>query len=374
MQKCAGCKRVISGQFVQALGRDWHPQCFVCRVCGRPLGNAPFKVQDNQPYHQRCYQHRFGKTCAACGRPIETTVLNALEKTWHPDCFACAGCGKPIGSRSFLLKDARPFHDTCYHEHFTPPCDVCRKPLTGRFIQDPWGKNYCAEHTKRLAPCFSCGRLICDRLTGGGRRYRDGTRICNLCFATAIIDHVEGEHHFQTVRKGFEDLGFFFGGAPTPFRLVDTRELLKFTKKKQKGRPLMGMARTQIAVSGKRIVKRAFLEVLVLYGLPREHFETVAIHELCHAWLFYNQCYGLPERVEEGLCSLCEFLWLQHHPSPTSEVRKKMIMENKDPIYGDGFRAAHKAMTGFGLPELLDFIKKHKRFPGAGGFLRRLFT
>ena len=169
---------------------------------------------------------------------------------------------------------------------------------------------------------------------------------------------------FASVKTRFEKMGFPFEGKPTPLRLVDLGELQSYHPKHHGTHPLLGMARTQTVLRGKREVQRSFLEVLIQYGLPKDHFETVAVHELCHAWLFYQGYPKLPDKVEEGLCSLCEYLWLEKYPSPDAKVRIQRLLENKDPVYGDGLRTAIKALAAVSLHDLFAHVKKHARFPG----------
>jgi hypothetical protein len=51
--------------------------------------------------------------------------------------------------------------------------------------------------------------------------------------------------------------------------------------------------------------------ILVLYGMPRLLTGSIIAHELMHAWLRLNGTLDLEARVEEGLCQLMSFLWLQ---------------------------------------------------------------
>lgn len=35
--------------------------------------------------------------------------LNAIGKQWHPDCFVCANCRQPFGNSHFYLEDGLPY-------------------------------------------------------------------------------------------------------------------------------------------------------------------------------------------------------------------------------------------------------------------------
>ncbi len=368
MPDCAGCGRPIRDAFIRALEREWHPLCFTCEGCGRPLGEHPFQSRGGKAYHPRCFQERFGVRCAACGQFISGQTTTALNQSWHPQCFTCGGCGKPIVHKTFPVKDGKAWHEICYHRRFSPPCAVCGKPLINKALTDIWGNAFCVAHRKKQPNCLSCGRIVSQATTGGGRQYSDGHTLCELCYKDAVLDPGEAAQLFESVRVRFEQMGFNFKGAPTPFRLVDDRELASFARKRKKNHPTLGMARNQVTTRGKVVVERTFVEVVILAGLPREHFETVAVHVLCHAWLFHGGFYGLPEKVEEGLCTLAEYLWLQKLNTDMARIRRKMIFESKDPIYGDGFRAALKALKKRNLAQLLTYIRKNRKFPGFFSF------
>lgn len=37
--------------------------------------------------------------CKGCGREIIGRVIQAMDATWHPDCFVCSQCSKPVFQR-----------------------------------------------------------------------------------------------------------------------------------------------------------------------------------------------------------------------------------------------------------------------------------
>ena len=85
---CAGCRQPLvsltsmfggGGRYITALGRSWHPSCFVCAGCRQPLastGGVQFSVgsQDGLPYHPQCHKQRFHPRCTVCGDFVPTQV------------------------------------------------------------------------------------------------------------------------------------------------------------------------------------------------------------------------------------------------------------------------------------------------------------
>lgn len=69
-------------------------------------------------------------------------------------------------------------------------------------------------------------------------------------------------------------------------------------------------------LQAKKLPKRKHRHVsaiLVLNCLPRLHIGATLAHELMHAWLHMAATYSrLPLQVEEGLCELLAYLWIEH--------------------------------------------------------------
>jgi hypothetical protein len=61
---CEYCKELICGSETQQLGwnkKRYHPECFVCRVCGVKLQTSAAKRFHNRPHCLKCYQLRMGE-------------------------------------------------------------------------------------------------------------------------------------------------------------------------------------------------------------------------------------------------------------------------------------------------------------------------
>ena len=54
----------------------------------------------------------FISRCAKCGQPILDKCVSALDKTWHPECFVCSGCGCDFGVGAFTSMMLKSFY---YH-------------------------------------------------------------------------------------------------------------------------------------------------------------------------------------------------------------------------------------------------------------------
>ncbi|XP_034618059.1 leupaxin [Trachemys scripta elegans] len=91
---CASCRKPIAGKMITALGKTWHPEHFTCTQCGQEIGSTAFYERGGLAYCQEDYHQLFSPRCAYCAAPILEKVLTAMDKTWHPEHFFCAHCGK----------------------------------------------------------------------------------------------------------------------------------------------------------------------------------------------------------------------------------------------------------------------------------------
>lgn len=361
-KRCAGCGQAISGEYVSALGKEWHAEHFVCQDCRKPFKGRNFYQKDGQPYCENCHAERFSPRCAGCGKPIVGSYASAQGKTWHTECFRCTRCRKPFRGKNFLEKNGSPYCTDCYHQQFSPRCSVCEQPMRSSYRVNFWGDRYCEQHASELAECYSCGRPVCERLTHGGTQYRDGRTVCGLCRPTAVDGDAQAANLLQEVRRKLNLLGIDSGRQAIPLRLVDQPELDRLTKRRR-SKQSSGLTRTRIWTENGREVRRELEEVVILHGLPQEHFSAIAAHELGHVMLFNQGFDNLPAKVEEGLCELCSYLWLKQRGDRHADFRIDSMQKNDDSTYGVGFRQALKSYEKVGLRELLAYVKKNQGFP-----------
>ncbi|XP_026333809.1 uncharacterized protein LOC113240661 isoform X2 [Hyposmocoma kahamanoa] len=83
------------GDYVSALGQDWHKDCFRCSVCDAALSSWYFE-KAGLLFCQQDYWTRYGDTCQQCTQVITGPVMAAGEHRFHPECFLCRACGSHI--------------------------------------------------------------------------------------------------------------------------------------------------------------------------------------------------------------------------------------------------------------------------------------
>ena len=67
------------------------------------LGKGIYK-HNGHVYDDDCYTMFFAKKCAKCYRPITGDVKGVMYdgRSFHNDCFLCAGCRKPLSGGKFF--------------------------------------------------------------------------------------------------------------------------------------------------------------------------------------------------------------------------------------------------------------------------------
>ncbi|KAK2519476.1 Lims1 [Columba guinea] len=114
---CGACRRPIEGRVVNAMGKQWHVEHFVCAKCEKPfLGHRHYE-RKGLAYCETHYNQLFGDVCFHCNRVIEGDVVSALNKAWCVHCFACSTCNTKLTLKNkFVEFDMKPVCKKCYEK------------------------------------------------------------------------------------------------------------------------------------------------------------------------------------------------------------------------------------------------------------------
>ncbi|XP_024142662.1 LIM and senescent cell antigen-like-containing domain protein 1 isoform X5 [Oryzias melastigma] len=112
---CGACRRPIEGRVVNAMGKQWHVEHFVCAKCEKPfLGHRHYE-RKGLAYCETHYNQLFGDVCYHCNRVIEGDVVSALNKAWCVNCFGCSTCNTKLTLKDkFVEVDLKPVCKHCY--------------------------------------------------------------------------------------------------------------------------------------------------------------------------------------------------------------------------------------------------------------------
>ncbi|XP_038891050.1 protein DA1-related 2 isoform X4 [Benincasa hispida] len=371
--------------------------------------------------------------CGGCNRAIGYgNYLGCMGTYFHPGCFCCRSCGYPITEHEFSLSGKDPYHKSCFKEMTHPKCEVChqfiptnRAGLIEYRCHPFWSQKYCPSHEHdSTARCCSC-----ERLESWNARYvslGDGRSLCLECMESAIMDTGDCQPLYHSIRDYYEGMNMRID-QQIPMLLVERQALNEAivgekhgfhhmpetrglclseeqTVTSILGRPRMGGHRRLVGMKTqlqKLTRKCEVTAILVLYGLPRLLTGAILAHELMHGWLRLKGYRNLNPEVEEGICQVLSYMWLESevvmpgyrsgpstsaasssssssssHYSSSSKKGGKSSAENKlgeffmhqiandaSAAYGEGFRAANAAVNKYGLRRTLDHIFMTGSFP-----------
>ncbi|XP_043992742.1 actin-binding LIM protein 1a isoform X13 [Gambusia affinis] len=175
--RCNGCGDFVEGEVVTALGKTYHPSCFVCTICKRPFpagDRVTFNGKDclcqycAEPMSPGPKDILGSSNCSGCGRDIKNgQALLALDRQWHLGCFKCKACGKVL-TGEYISKDGAPYCEKDYQIHFGVQCEACHQFITGKVLE-AGDKHY---HPS-CARCSRCNQMF----TEGEEMYLQGSTV-----------------------------------------------------------------------------------------------------------------------------------------------------------------------------------------------------
>ncbi|XP_062300333.1 actin-binding LIM protein 2 isoform X2 [Scomber scombrus] len=176
--RCFSCQDFIEGEVVSALGKTYHPRCFVCASC-----KQPFPAGDRVTFNgkecicQKCTEPLPANSpapiqavhnCCGCGKEFQNEQsLVALDKHWHLGCFKCKVCNKVLNAE-YISKDGIPYCEMDYHAMFGIQCESCKKYITGKVLEA--GEKH---YHPTCARCVRCEQMFAE----GEEMYLQGSSI-----------------------------------------------------------------------------------------------------------------------------------------------------------------------------------------------------
>jgi len=115
---CMHCGKRIFGKYVKVdKEKSYHRECFVCAKCEKPLQGKYWNV-GGKVYCGDCAKSveggGAGEVCGGCGKEIEGEYLRAIGKGWHYDCFKCTRCSKVmLAGKKIFVADGKPLCEEC---------------------------------------------------------------------------------------------------------------------------------------------------------------------------------------------------------------------------------------------------------------------
>ncbi|XP_061074688.1 filamin-binding LIM protein 1 [Conger conger] len=187
---CGFCRKAVAltDSAIEALNRTYHASCFQCRQCQTALAGKMYYNKAGIPLCEDCYLASL-EQCWACGEPIKDHVIRALGRAYHPPCFICTTCSRPIGEERFAQGDVGEVY--ClpdYYRKYAPQCSVCQQSIVpgedGRdsYTVECLGRSFHEDCYR----CEVCSILLSTEPNELGCFPLDGQILCKPCHLTLV--------------------------------------------------------------------------------------------------------------------------------------------------------------------------------------------
>ncbi|KAH3745994.1 hypothetical protein Pelo_12620 [Pelomyxa schiedti] len=155
---CGKCNLPIAptSKFVEAVGKKWHHECFLCSKCNVLIGAAQFVLFNNTVLCPPCGNDALkrdpNQKCHSCAQPIgeSDNVAQMAGLAWHWQCYNCSKCGVSLVTTDdmYLNRERRLLCSGCYRR----PCARCGEHIENEFL---------TLHDERVhLTCFTCAKCM----------------------------------------------------------------------------------------------------------------------------------------------------------------------------------------------------------------------
>ncbi|CAB4944132.1 MAG: protein DA1 [Actinobacteria bacterium] len=221
-------------------------------------------------------------------------------------------------------------------DHFgraLPVCGECHSIPNGQYWISFRGRVVCVRHPvrRRCSFCFT----VTPKPTGWIQLGPETLR-CPDCSSGAVDTPELAGRHMRRVRSDLEALGF---GLRNKVR-VEVNCFDELQASSSLPNTVFGLTLHQMTTD-QRLGNATLIRVLK--GLPGAHFGMVTVHEAMHAWMGENGVDPASDQHREGTCDLLAYEWLRRRRTSFARRVADSMLENPDPIYGEGLRQ----MVGF---------------------------
>lgn len=330
---CSRCSKRLGPQVVRAVGKQFHPACFVCDSCKKPLEKS-FVPRGERLYHGECHDKLFTPKCSECGLPIQGSYTKDERGRYHTECY-------------------RTLHNLV--------CSLCQGAIEGSYLYDGWGQKAHPEHDQHpTGQCHVCARLMSPAATTGSKVLSDGRLLCSFCHSAEIHDFRQIQAAKLDVIAQMQAVGFDYIPDYIQVKLDEDQQLVNQRLRASATGNIHGYTRTaQRNIPGYGLILEHGIHVLS--GLPKVAFKGVLAHELLHVWINERPLKHLSHEQVEGFCNLGSALICQNALKNEGDELARVLLqrmdEDPDPAYGHGYRAMAWRLEQMGWPALLQALQ-----------------
>lgn len=136
---CGSCGTAVKGQYVRAMGKIYHLDCFRCRDCNKVVAAKFFPVDDSDgsyPLCERDYFARLDLICGKCDKALRGAYITACNQKYHVEHFTCSVCPTVFGPQdSYYEHGDEVYCHFHYSTRFATKCVGCAHAILKQFVE-----------------------------------------------------------------------------------------------------------------------------------------------------------------------------------------------------------------------------------------------
>eukprot|EP00456_Euglypha_rotunda_P076703 TRINITY_DN7198_c0_g1_i5.p1 TRINITY_DN7198_c0_g1~~TRINITY_DN7198_c0_g1_i5.p1 ORF type:complete len:315 (+),score=35.49 TRINITY_DN7198_c0_g1_i5:322-1266(+) len=142
---CARCHTPCKGSVIKILDKNWHDECFSCFVCKKDMSHVLTGIHNiaNEPYCESCHDKVNGGNCNVCNKEIGLgDLVETLGQRFHKGCYLCCVGPHEMKVETFWKHDGQMYCQAHWEESgLVDTCAACEKMIESEYIKIG-GKNY----------------------------------------------------------------------------------------------------------------------------------------------------------------------------------------------------------------------------------------
>lgn len=140
-------------------GNSWHETCFLCHRCQQPIGTKSFIPKDAGYFCVPCFEKQFAYQCCACKkvrRPLGVLIFSGGRVRVSVTFVPFSSCLPQAITTGGVTYQDKPWHRECFL------CIGCRKQLSGQRFTSRENYPYCLDCFSDLfaKKCVGCTKPI----------------------------------------------------------------------------------------------------------------------------------------------------------------------------------------------------------------------
>lgn len=233
-------------------------------------------------------------------------------------------------------------------------CAICGEFIFDAYRMNKWGQYIHAHHDVQI--CCSCERFVMPT----DQHLPYGRHLCSHCQGKVVRTPEHVKWVYDRIQVIFKDKGLELP-ANIPVDVVDAAQIAKTANDHTINPFRLGL--TCSSVTGGIFGFKMSHHVYVIDNLHKVIFGGTLAHELLHVWQNEHRI-SLPANYCEGFCNLGSYLLYASLDNEMTRVLIDSMMENPDPIYGEGFREVKRVFeqeAAYDLTRTINLLQSRSR-------------